>query len=142
MSETNHASKAEKDCDYHEGFEEGVKFGRAGSGPRPITDEMVDAATQALGVHRWKTMGVNTVECECGEIIGLPDAERTGDLIEDSILQAFPADLAFRKHLARVALEAAEGARRRATRSYWRRIEHPSTKQWTRHTLVTGSPQT
>lgn len=30
---------APKDCDYHEGFEEGVKFGRAGSGPRPITDE-------------------------------------------------------------------------------------------------------
>ena len=80
--------------------------------PRPITDEMVEAATQALGVHRWKTMGVNTVECECGEIIGLPDAESTGDLIEDSILQAFPADLAFRKHIAHAALEAAEEARR------------------------------
>ena len=48
MSETNHASKAEKDCDYHEGFEEGVKFGRAGSGPRPITDEMVAAADFAI----------------------------------------------------------------------------------------------
>ena len=39
---------APKDCDYHEGFEEGVKFGRAGSGPRPITDEMVAAADFAI----------------------------------------------------------------------------------------------
>ena len=38
---------APKDCDYHEGFEEGVKVGRAGSGPRPITDEMVEAAEEA-----------------------------------------------------------------------------------------------
>ena len=30
---------APKDCDYHEGFEEGIKVGRAGSGPRPITAE-------------------------------------------------------------------------------------------------------
>ena len=37
---------APKDCDYHEGFEEGVKVGRAGSGPRPITDEMVKAAAR------------------------------------------------------------------------------------------------
>ena len=35
---------APKDCDYHKGFEEGIKVGRAGSGPRPITDEMVAAA--------------------------------------------------------------------------------------------------
>ena len=39
---------APKDCDYHEGFEEGVKVGRAGSGPRPITDEMVEAADFAI----------------------------------------------------------------------------------------------
>ena len=39
---------APKDCDYHEGFEEGVKVGRAGSGPRPITDEMVAAADFAI----------------------------------------------------------------------------------------------
>ena len=39
---------APKDCDYHEGFEEGIKVGRAGSGPRPITDEMVDAADFAI----------------------------------------------------------------------------------------------
>ena len=37
---------APKDCDYHEGFEEGIKVGRAGSGPRPITDEMVEAAAR------------------------------------------------------------------------------------------------
>ena len=34
--------------DYHEGFEEGIKVGRAGSGPRPITDEMVAAADFAI----------------------------------------------------------------------------------------------
>ena len=39
---------APKDCDYHEGFEEGIKVGRAGSGPRPITDEMVAAADFAI----------------------------------------------------------------------------------------------
>ena len=39
---------APKDCDYHEGFEEGIKVGRAGSGPRPITDEMVEAADFAI----------------------------------------------------------------------------------------------
>ena len=39
---------APKDCDYHEGFEEGIKAGRAGSGPRPITDEMVAAADFAI----------------------------------------------------------------------------------------------
>ena len=39
---------APKDGDYHEGFEEGVKVGRAGSGPRPITDEMVAAADIAI----------------------------------------------------------------------------------------------
>lgn len=38
---------APKDCDYHEGFEEGIKVGRAGSGPRPLTDEMVEAAAGA-----------------------------------------------------------------------------------------------
>ena len=39
---------APKDCDYHEGFEEGIKVGRAGSGPRPITDEMLAAADFAI----------------------------------------------------------------------------------------------
>ena len=39
---------APKDCDYHEGFEEGIKVGRAGSVPRPITDEMVAAADFAI----------------------------------------------------------------------------------------------
>jgi len=41
---------APKDCDYHEGFEEGIKVGRAGSGPRPITDEMVE---RAISAHRF-----------------------------------------------------------------------------------------
>ena len=39
---------APKDCDYHEGFEEGIKVGRAGSGPRPITDEMLGIMAQAF----------------------------------------------------------------------------------------------
>lgn len=41
---------APNDGDYHEGFEEGVKVGRAGSGPRPITDEMVE---RAISAHRF-----------------------------------------------------------------------------------------
>ena len=39
--------------DYYEGFEEGVKVGRAGLGPRPITDEMVKAAFQSW--NAWHT---------------------------------------------------------------------------------------
>ena len=38
---------APRDGDYHEGFEEGVKVGRAGSGACPITDEMVKEARLA-----------------------------------------------------------------------------------------------
>ena len=34
--------------DYYEGFEEGVKVGRDGLGPRPITDEMLGIMAQAF----------------------------------------------------------------------------------------------
>lgn len=42
-----------------------------------------------LDVHRWKSMGVSSVECECGALLYGPD-----DLTE------FPADEAFRRHVA------------------------------------------
>ena len=45
LAEQQHIANliAPKEGDYHEGLEEGIKVGRAGSGPRPITDEMVKA---------------------------------------------------------------------------------------------------
>ncbi len=62
-------------------------------------DEPIEAAAELLSVHRWKSMGVASVECKCGEI-----------LYGDSSLTQFPADEAFRKHLAEavstVAVEA------------------------------------
>lgn len=75
-----------------------------------VTDEAVARAVEALGAHRWKTMGVGTVECECGAIIGSPD---------DTRLQGFPADEAFREHLARAVLEAAAGAQGENWRKAW-----------------------
>lgn len=55
--------------------------------------QVVEAAAEVLSVHRWKSMGVASVSCECGAI-----------LYGDSSLTQFPADEAFRKHLARAAL--------------------------------------
>jgi len=49
--------------------------------------QRVPAAMNALAVHRWKTMGTGSVECECGEVVH-------GDA------DPFPADEAFRRHLA------------------------------------------
>lgn len=74
------------------------------------SEAMVKAVAESLGVHRWKTMGVASLECECGEVLGL-EPVNTGDAIEDAALQAFPADLAFRQHLALAALRAAGGVR-------------------------------
>jgi hypothetical protein len=51
----------------------------------------VTAAAPVLGVHRWKSMGVASVECECGDILYGDES----------------ADEAFREHLARAAVEAA-----------------------------------
>lgn len=59
-----------------------------------IPADAITAAAEALAVHRWKTMGVRSVECECGAV-------RYGDA------DPFPADVAFRVHLAEAALEAA-----------------------------------
>lgn len=82
---------APKDGDYHEGFEEGVKVGRAGSGSRPITDEMVEAAARALRDDKANRTDVYAVPTW--------EDTRYGD------------KLVFRGQ-ARAALEAAEGARR------------------------------
>lgn len=63
------------------------------------TDAQIEAGATSLDTHRWKTMGVNTVECECGEVLG--------DLVEDAALRTFPADEVFRAHLAHSVLKAA-----------------------------------
>lgn len=52
-----------------------------------------EAAADVLSVHRWKSMGVASVECECGEI-----------LYGNDRMTQFPADEAFRKHLADAAM--------------------------------------
>ena len=54
------------------------------------------AAAVAASVHRWKSMGTASVECECGEVLYGP-----GNLTQ------FPADEAFRRHLADAMLAAA-----------------------------------
>lgn len=64
-----------------------------------IGSEEVEAAAGALGVHRWKSFSVSSVECECGEI-----------LHGDPSLISFPADEAFREHLAHAALTAARSS--------------------------------
>lgn len=55
----------------------------------------IAAATRALSVHRWRTMGATSVQCECGTIC------------DGNNLNAFPADEAFRAHLAGAILAAA-----------------------------------
>jgi len=57
---------------------------------------VITEVAEVLAVHRWKSMGLNTVECECGEILA-GGMELTG----------FPADQAFREHLAQAVLNAA-----------------------------------
>lgn len=58
---------APKDCDYHEGFEEGIKVGRAGSGPRPITDEGEREALTTL-------ISATTYQTAWGECVRAADA--------------------------------------------------------------------
>lgn len=55
--------------------------------------DRIATVADVLDAHRWKTMGVASVECECGEI-----------LYGDESLTQFPADEAFRSHLARAVL--------------------------------------
>lgn len=75
-----------------------------------IPGQAVTAATEAIGAHRWKSMGTASVECECGEIIHGqsialgPSFDPDGPGYETA---AFPADEAFRRHLATAALGAA-----------------------------------
>lgn len=53
---------------------------------------LVDRIAEVLNAHRWKAMGVRSVECECGEILS-QDADAPA-------LTAFPADEVFRRHIA------------------------------------------
>lgn len=62
------------------------------------TEDRVKAVMDVFNTHRWRTMGVSTVECECGQIF-------TGD----GALTQFPADEVFRRHLAWEAICAADG---------------------------------
>jgi hypothetical protein len=72
------------------------------------------AAAEALAVHRWKSMGVSSAECECGAVLH-------GDA------DPFPADEAFRAHLAAAVLDYAariirEDEQQRAVRAERERI--------------------
>jgi hypothetical protein len=62
------------------------------TGVNATEKRMVGQVVGALGVHRWKSMGVGTVECECGAVV-------TGEWPHDS-------DEAFRWHLAHVVLDS------------------------------------
>lgn len=70
----------------------------------------ITAAMAALAAHRWKSMSIASVECECGEIINGqsiatgPSFDPDGPGYETA---AFPADETFRHHLAGATLEAA-----------------------------------
>lgn len=54
--------------------------------------DLIDRIAEVLNVHRWKSMGVRSVECECGEVIS-----QGADTLT---LGGFPADEAFRRHIA------------------------------------------
>src|SRR5665647_2871522 len=63
---------------------------------RPTTvASAVEVGARAVNDHRWRSMGVGSVQCECGAILH-------GD---DSFTQ-FPADATFRAHLAAAVLSA------------------------------------
>jgi len=65
-----------------------VEFAVAPVAPEQPSEE---AIAEAINVHRWKDMGIDWCSCECGEV-----------LRGDGSLAAFPADAAFRMHLASV----------------------------------------
>lgn len=60
-------------------------------------EQLVEKAATVLAEHRWKSMGVSSVQCECGEI-----------LYGDGSMTFFPADEAFRRHIAETVLDALE----------------------------------
>jgi hypothetical protein len=59
-----------------------------------------EEVASAFDTHRWKTMGVRSVECECGAILHDPASQP---------LRMFPADRVFREHLADAILALFEG---------------------------------
>jgi len=65
--------------------------------PVPVKPSLEDVA-EVFSVHRWKSMGVVSVECECGAILFGPAS-----------LTEFPADEAFRLHLADAVLALLPG---------------------------------
>ena len=73
--------------------------------PEAITD-----ATEALSVHRWNSMSAASAECECGEILYGPG------------LTQFPADEAFRRHLAEAVLQPTVPLIAAASHRVW--LEH------------------
>ena len=50
-----------------------------------------------LDRHRWSSMGPSMVQCECGAVVTGP---------ANPNLTRFPADQAFREHMAREVLDA------------------------------------
>jgi hypothetical protein len=61
-----------------------------------MTDSNIASVVQVLDHHRWKTMGVDSVECECGAILTSTEPPLT----------RFPADEVFRLHMAQFIVAA------------------------------------
>ena len=59
--------------------------------------DSVDQVMEVLDDHRWKSMGVESVECQCGAIVFAAK--------EDPTLTLFPADRVFRQHIANEIIE-------------------------------------
>lgn len=75
---------------------------------------MTSPIERVLDIHRWKSMGVSSVQCECGEI-----------LYGDGSLTQFPADEAFRAHVAaEIARAIAEEFPRPPTCRDHREVQH------------------
>lgn len=58
----------------------------------------IEQIMEVLNTHRWESMGVSSVSCECGEIC-----------YGDESLTQFPADEAFRRHVAEQVYSSEEG---------------------------------
>jgi hypothetical protein len=78
-NESGRGIKCCPDCDHRPAAENDVP-------------DLIDRIAEVLNVHRWKSMGVASVECECGKVISQG--------AESPTLTAFPADEAFRRHIA------------------------------------------
>lgn len=70
-----------------------------------------EKVSEVLGEHRWKDMGIDWCSCECGEIMR-----------GESLLTTFPADEAFRAHLAQRLAECFTPDEE-ASDEYWSRTD-------------------